>query len=180
MATTKHKFQRLVFNPANKNLIDFLKKLQRKMLSDLPLKRSLSNIQICHKASPPEEIKQPIFEIKQLPYLVGFFFYLFSYLSSTLLCHASLRLFQERMIFLLPTILGTLSRSLRINYTTPHKLSKVSTPIALGCNLALIFFWYIFQDDGDTFLICPVLSNLSSNSFFGVIASAWGLQECLL
>ena len=29
MATAKHKFQRLVFNPANQNLIDFLDELQK-------------------------------------------------------------------------------------------------------------------------------------------------------
>ena len=29
MATAKHKFQKLVFNPANQNLVDFLDELQR-------------------------------------------------------------------------------------------------------------------------------------------------------
>ena len=29
MATTKHKFQRLVFNPVNQNLIDLLNELQK-------------------------------------------------------------------------------------------------------------------------------------------------------
>ena len=29
MATTKHKFQRLVFNPANQKLLDFLDELQK-------------------------------------------------------------------------------------------------------------------------------------------------------
>ena len=29
MVTAKHKFQKLVFNPANQNLVDFLKKLQK-------------------------------------------------------------------------------------------------------------------------------------------------------
>ena len=29
MATTKHKFQKLVFNPANQKLVDFLDELQK-------------------------------------------------------------------------------------------------------------------------------------------------------
>ena len=45
MATAKHKFQRLFFNPANQKLIDFLDKLQnwRKTHSELQLKQSSSN-----------------------------------------------------------------------------------------------------------------------------------------
>ena len=44
IATTKHKFQRLVFNPANQKVIDFLDEYQKlaKMHSELPLKRSFS------------------------------------------------------------------------------------------------------------------------------------------
>ena len=34
MATAKHKFQHLVFNPANQNLIDFLDELQIKLAKD--------------------------------------------------------------------------------------------------------------------------------------------------
>ena len=34
MATAKHKFQRLVFNPANQKLIDFLDELQKLANSD--------------------------------------------------------------------------------------------------------------------------------------------------
>ena len=45
MATAKHKFQRLVFNPANQKLTDFLDELQKlaNMHSELQLKRSSSN-----------------------------------------------------------------------------------------------------------------------------------------
>ena len=45
MATAKHKFQQLVFNPANQKLIDFLDELQKlaKMRSQLMPKQSLNN-----------------------------------------------------------------------------------------------------------------------------------------
>ena len=45
MVTAKHKFQRLVFNPANQKLIDFLDELQKlaKTHSELQRKRSSSN-----------------------------------------------------------------------------------------------------------------------------------------
>ena len=45
MATAKHKFQQLVFNPANQKLIDFLDELQElaKMRSELMPKQSLNN-----------------------------------------------------------------------------------------------------------------------------------------
>ena len=45
MATAKHKFQELVFNPPNQKLFDFLDELQKlaKMRSELMPKQSLSN-----------------------------------------------------------------------------------------------------------------------------------------
>ena len=61
MATAKHKFQRLVFNPANQNLIDFFGRTpetgERRF-------RSCSSsdhraIHLCQNASLPEEIKKP-------------------------------------------------------------------------------------------------------------------------
>ena len=45
MATAKHKFKQLVFNPVNQQLIDFLEELQkwRNMRSELLPKQSLTN-----------------------------------------------------------------------------------------------------------------------------------------
>ena len=57
MATAKHKFQRMVFNPANKKLIDFLDEPRnwRKTHSELKFKRLSSNSSI-PKCPAPEEI----------------------------------------------------------------------------------------------------------------------------
>ena len=55
MARAKHKFQRLVFNPANQKLIGGNPRNWRKTHSELPLKRSLNNSSMPN-VSPPEEI----------------------------------------------------------------------------------------------------------------------------
>ena len=62
MATAKHNFQQLVFNPANQKLIDFLDELQKlakdafgvaaQAIIDRP-------IHICQNASTPDEINKP-------------------------------------------------------------------------------------------------------------------------
>ena len=58
IATSKHKFQRLVFNPANQKLIDFLDELQK--ISERCIRKCCSRdhrpIHICQNASPPEKI----------------------------------------------------------------------------------------------------------------------------
>ena len=61
MATVKHKFQKLVFNPANQKLVDFLDELQSKTGQ-----RRIRNCCPCHhrtlhirqNATTPEEIKK--------------------------------------------------------------------------------------------------------------------------
>ena len=69
MATAKHKFQQLVFNPANQKLIDFLDELQKlakdafgvdaqAIIENLPI-FIYSKIHICQNASTPEEVNKP-------------------------------------------------------------------------------------------------------------------------
>ena len=63
MATAKHKFQRLVFHPANQKLRDFLGKFQ-KLEKDTfgvvaqAIRQSLSNSYMPKSLSPPEEIEK--------------------------------------------------------------------------------------------------------------------------
>ena len=61
MATAKHKFQQIVFNPVNQKLIDFLDELQ-KLAKKCFRSCCPSNhwpIHICQDASTPEEINKP-------------------------------------------------------------------------------------------------------------------------
>ena len=60
MATAKHKFQQLVFNPATQKLIDFLDELQ-KMTKDAfgVAAQAIVDQFICQDASTPKEINKP-------------------------------------------------------------------------------------------------------------------------
>ena len=64
MATAKHKFQQLVFNPANQKVFDYpdeLQKLAKDAFGVAPQAIIEHSIyaNICQNASPPEEIKHP-------------------------------------------------------------------------------------------------------------------------
>ena len=61
MARVKHELQRLVFNPANQKLIDFLDELQKlaKDAFGVAAQAMIGEVQICQNASPPEKINQP-------------------------------------------------------------------------------------------------------------------------
>ena len=58
LATAKHKFQRLVFNPANQNLIDFFRRTPE--IGEIRIRSCRSSDHranhLCQNASPPEEI----------------------------------------------------------------------------------------------------------------------------
>ena len=60
MATAKHKFQKLVFNPANQKLVDFLDQLQRlaKDAFGIAAHAIIEKIHICQDATTPEKIKK--------------------------------------------------------------------------------------------------------------------------
>ena len=61
MATAQHKLQRLVFNPANQKLIDFLDELQKlaKDASGVAAQAIIEQLILCQTASSPEEINKP-------------------------------------------------------------------------------------------------------------------------
>ena len=54
MATAKYMFQRLVFNPANQKLIDFLDELQKRRIRSC-CTSDHRTIHLCQNASSPEE-----------------------------------------------------------------------------------------------------------------------------
>ena len=53
LATTKHKFQRLVFNPVNQNVIDFLDKLQKLAKDSFGVAAQAVNEQFSYAKMPP-------------------------------------------------------------------------------------------------------------------------------
>ena len=61
MATAKHKFQRLVFNPANQKLIDFLYELQKLAKDAFGVAAQAIIEQFIYAKMPPspEEINKP-------------------------------------------------------------------------------------------------------------------------
>ena len=58
MATAKHKFQQLVFNPANQKLIDFLDELQKLANDAFGVDAQAITEQFIY-ASTPEKINKP-------------------------------------------------------------------------------------------------------------------------
>ena len=68
MATAKHKFQRLVFNPANQKLIDFLDELE-KLANDAIGVAALAIIEQFIYAKMPPHLKN---SINQAPWRMAF------------------------------------------------------------------------------------------------------------